>query len=160
MRLSDQPTDRPTKLLVFYCLFFCLQLCLGGLGLPAGRLQQETLWFSGAGESSSLAAVLPSAGVKREGGGAGRLGEEVGLMSHDTGCGPIICCGRRRPQRAAAGFICQSNFFLLLFFCFYPSFFSFFAFLITAPQSHRQASLYPSKPLSSFAFRPSVCALR
>lgn len=30
---------------------FVLQLCLGGLGLQAWRLQQETLWFGGAGES-------------------------------------------------------------------------------------------------------------
>lgn len=64
-----------------------MQLCLGGLGLPARRLQQETLWFCGAGESSSLAAVLPSAGVKREGREEEVLvgwGREVGLMSHDT----------------------------------------------------------------------------
>lgn len=77
--LFNRQTDQPLVCFVF----FCLQLCLGGLGLPAGRLQQETLWFSGAGESSSLDAVLlcrclPSAGVKREG------REEVGLMSHDT----------------------------------------------------------------------------
>lgn len=30
---------------------FVLQLCLGGLGLQAWRLQQETLWFGRAGES-------------------------------------------------------------------------------------------------------------
>lgn len=51
-------TNRRTNLSCFFCLFFCLQLCLRGLGLPAGGLQQETLWFGGAGESSSLAAVL------------------------------------------------------------------------------------------------------
>lgn len=31
--------------------FVLLQLCLGGLGLQAWRLQQETLWFGWAGES-------------------------------------------------------------------------------------------------------------
>lgn len=35
----------------FWPCIFVLQLCLGGLGLQAWRLQQETLWFRRAGES-------------------------------------------------------------------------------------------------------------
>lgn len=37
---------------------FVLQLCLGGLGLQAWRLQQETLWFGRAGESHPQCAPL------------------------------------------------------------------------------------------------------
>lgn len=84
MRLPDRPTDRPTErpLTFFFVSFFCLQLCLGGLGLPAGRLQQEALWFGGAGESSSLPAVLaalspPVCGCEQGGEGRGREEEEV-----------------------------------------------------------------------------------
>lgn len=126
--VSDQQSDRPTSLRLLG--FF--QLCLGGLGLPARRLQQETLWFGGAGES-------PPVGGGREGSG----GEGVGLMSHDT---PGVVRSSAPAQRAAAALCCVF-------------FFSISSCLIITLQSHRRPPplhLQPPQPPS----HPHVCARR
>lgn len=133
VRFSDQTTDQP--LFFFFFLFFLFaalprRTWAAGEETSAGNTMVRWSWWVLIPRCRPLCVVASHLRAWKGKGGRRRCWHVGGGGGADeswhTGCGPIICCGRRRPQRAAAGFICQSNFFLLLLFCvvFFTSFFS------------------------------------